>query len=335
MATAAPDPNRWKALALICTAIFVVVLDVAIVNVALPSIGRDLGFAPENLQWVITAYPLTFGGFLLLGGRAADLLGRRLVFMVGLALFTVGVARLRAVAERRNADRRARGSRSRRCNRLPGGPLDHLGDLHGGRRTQQGARSMGRGRRQRRRGRRALRRHPHQVPGVGVDLLRQHPGRDRGARAGDALRSREPPGRCGARVRRGRCALGDERARPPRVRDLRGARTSAGRLSERSACWSLSGALLLFFVWWESRDARAADAARDLPQPDAHRGEHRQRPPVRRHLRLVLAADALHAAGAGPLRAADRSRVPRHCRHSGGAWPHLRRRSSRDSERSS
>jgi EmrB/QacA subfamily drug resistance transporter len=85
---AAPDPNRWKALALICTAIFVVVLDVAIVNVALPSIGEDLGFDDENLQWVITAYALTFGGFLLLGGRAADLLGRRLIFMVGLALFT-------------------------------------------------------------------------------------------------------------------------------------------------------------------------------------------------------------------------------------------------------
>ena len=89
MAVAAPDPNRWKALALICTAIFVVVLDVAIVNVALPSIGDDLGFADENLQWVVTAYALTFGGFLLLGGRAADLLGRRSIFMVGLALFTV------------------------------------------------------------------------------------------------------------------------------------------------------------------------------------------------------------------------------------------------------
>jgi EmrB/QacA subfamily drug resistance transporter len=85
----APDPRRWKALILVCTAIFVVVLDIAIVNVALPSIGADLDFATENLQWVITAYALTFGGFLLLGGRAADLLGRRLVFMGGLALFTV------------------------------------------------------------------------------------------------------------------------------------------------------------------------------------------------------------------------------------------------------
>jgi EmrB/QacA subfamily drug resistance transporter len=86
---AAPDPRRWKALILVCAAIFVVVLDIAIVNVALPSIGRDLDFAGENLQWVITAYALTYGGFLLLGGRAADLLGRRFIFMGGMALFTV------------------------------------------------------------------------------------------------------------------------------------------------------------------------------------------------------------------------------------------------------
>jgi EmrB/QacA subfamily drug resistance transporter len=85
----APDPRRWKALILICAAIFVVVLDIAIVNVALPSIGSDLDFAEKNLQWVITAYGLTYGGFLLLGGRAADLLGRRIVFMGGMALFTV------------------------------------------------------------------------------------------------------------------------------------------------------------------------------------------------------------------------------------------------------
>ena len=88
MNAAAPDPRRWKALILVCAAIFVVVLDIAIVNVALPSIGADLNFANKNLQWVITAYTLTYGGFLLLGGRAADLLGRRIVFMGGLALFT-------------------------------------------------------------------------------------------------------------------------------------------------------------------------------------------------------------------------------------------------------
>jgi EmrB/QacA subfamily drug resistance transporter len=84
-----PDPRRWKALVLLCAAFFMVVLDVAIVNVALPSIGEELEFSRGNLQWVITAYALTFGGLLLLGGRAADLLGRRRVFMAGLAIFTV------------------------------------------------------------------------------------------------------------------------------------------------------------------------------------------------------------------------------------------------------
>ena len=64
------------------------VLDVSIVNVALPSIGEALDFSQENLQWVISAYAITFGGFLLLAGRAADLLGRRRVFMVGVAVFT-------------------------------------------------------------------------------------------------------------------------------------------------------------------------------------------------------------------------------------------------------
>ena len=67
---------------------FMVVLDIAIVNVALPSIQTDLGFSQENLQWVISAYALFFGGFLLLGGRAADLLGRRRLFLAGIVLFT-------------------------------------------------------------------------------------------------------------------------------------------------------------------------------------------------------------------------------------------------------
>src|SRR3954453_10225107 len=83
------DPRRWKALAIICAAFFMTVLDVSIVNVALPSIGKSLDFSRESLQWVITAYAITFGGFLLLGGRAADLLGRRRVFLTGVVIFTV------------------------------------------------------------------------------------------------------------------------------------------------------------------------------------------------------------------------------------------------------
>jgi EmrB/QacA subfamily drug resistance transporter len=79
--------RRWSALALIVTAQFMVILDVAIVNVALPSIKSDLGFSQTNLQWVISAYAILFGGTLLLGGRLADLLGRRRLFIAGLALF--------------------------------------------------------------------------------------------------------------------------------------------------------------------------------------------------------------------------------------------------------
>src|SRR5438045_7140575 len=88
-AVGAKDRRRWLALAVIVTAQFMVVLDVAIVNVALPSIRTDLNFSQESLQWVITAYAIMFGGVLLLGGRLADLLGRRRLFMIGLALFTV------------------------------------------------------------------------------------------------------------------------------------------------------------------------------------------------------------------------------------------------------
>ena len=86
----APDPRRWRALALVCVAFFMVILDVAIVNVALPSIQRDLDLSDSRLQWIVTAYSLAFGGFLLLGGRAADLLGRRRVFMFGMLLFISG-----------------------------------------------------------------------------------------------------------------------------------------------------------------------------------------------------------------------------------------------------
>src|SRR5256884_9133486 len=75
--------RRWTALILLCVAQFVVVLDASIVNVALPSIGKGLHLSEHNLPWVVNAYVIAFGGFLLLGGRAADLLGRRRVFMAG------------------------------------------------------------------------------------------------------------------------------------------------------------------------------------------------------------------------------------------------------------
>ena len=80
--------RRWRAFAVLAVSFFMTVADLAIVNVALPTIGRELHMAESSLQWVVTGYALTFGGFLLLGGRAADLLGRRRVLMAGLAVFT-------------------------------------------------------------------------------------------------------------------------------------------------------------------------------------------------------------------------------------------------------
>jgi len=97
-----PHIHRWRAFAVLAVSFFMTVVDLTIVNVALPTIGRDLHFSESNLQWVVTAYGITFGGFLLLGGRAADLLGRRRILMLGLAVFTAaslgaGLARNDAV----------------------------------------------------------------------------------------------------------------------------------------------------------------------------------------------------------------------------------------------
>src|SRR4029078_7867055 len=80
--------NPWLILVLICMAQFMVVLDATVVNVALPSIQNDLGLSEANLQWIVNAYTLVFGGFLLLGGRAGDLLGRKRLFLFGLVVFT-------------------------------------------------------------------------------------------------------------------------------------------------------------------------------------------------------------------------------------------------------
>ena len=80
--------TRWLALIVLCMGDLMIVLDTTIVNVALPSIGEDLGFSETSLAWVVNAYLLTFGGFLLLGGRLGDLFGHRRLFLIGLVLFT-------------------------------------------------------------------------------------------------------------------------------------------------------------------------------------------------------------------------------------------------------
>ena len=81
--------RRWLALYVLCAGVLMIVLDTTIVNVALPSIREDLGFSATSLVWVVNAYMLTFGGFLLLGGRLGDLFGHRRLFLAGIALFTL------------------------------------------------------------------------------------------------------------------------------------------------------------------------------------------------------------------------------------------------------
>src|SRR5437660_6666489 len=88
IATQSRDRNRWIALVVLCIGMLMIVLDATIVNVALPSIQTDLGFSQSSLAWVVNAYLITFGGLLLLAGRLGDLLGRRRIFLAGLALFT-------------------------------------------------------------------------------------------------------------------------------------------------------------------------------------------------------------------------------------------------------
>ena len=89
MPTEVPDSRRWLALVVLCVGMLMIVLDVTVVNVALPSIQNDLGFSQSSLAWVVNAYLISFGGLLLLAGRLGDLVGRKRVFMLGLALFTV------------------------------------------------------------------------------------------------------------------------------------------------------------------------------------------------------------------------------------------------------
>ena len=117
------NTRRWSALALIVTAQFMVILDVAIVNVALPSIKSDLHFSATSLQWVVSAYAILFGGALLLGGRLADLLGRRRLFVAGLLVFAAQLAALRARLVGDLADRVPRAPGPRRRAARAGRPV--------------------------------------------------------------------------------------------------------------------------------------------------------------------------------------------------------------------
>ena len=292
--------RKWYGLALLLLVQFMVVLDIAIVNVALPSIKLDLGFSQENLQWVISAYALFFGGFLLLGGRAADLLGRRRMFLVGVVLFTTAslVSGLRL--GRRASDRRARPAGARRGDHHACGALHPHDDLRRGEGTERGTRRLGRRRRVRSRRRRPARRRPHRPPELELDLLRQRARRHPRARARPLPDQREP--------RRDRRELRRARRRPrhERPRDA-GLRHHAGQP-------------LRLGLGHDDRPLRrrrrthrgvpglggpsqgSVDAVLDLPAAHARRREHRRVHPGDGPVRDVPDAHPLHAAGARATR---------------------------------
>ena len=225
-----PDPRRWKALALLCTAFFMVILDSAIVVVALPSIDADLAFSAGDLQWVLSAYLLSFGGLLLLGGRAADLLGRRRMFIAGAALFALASlgAGLSGTSGALLAARAVQGVAA--AIMTPDRAVDRDDHLPGGRRAQQGARDLGLDGRHRRDRGVARGRPDHRRPRLGVDLLHQRARRRRGGRAEPGAPAREPRSDRAAALRPpGR---GDDHGRAGGA-GLRGRRGPGGRLGER------------------------------------------------------------------------------------------------------
>ena len=198
--------KRWLALFVLCAGTLMIVLDTTIVNVALPSIRADLGFSETSLAWVVNAYLLTFGGFLLLGGRLGDLFGHRRMFLIGIALFTVASIACGLAGSQGFLDRGARGAGARRRDRL--GRLAVADDepLHRAGRAREGDGHLRLRRRRRRQHRRAARRRPHRPARLALDLPRQRArsaSASTSARCGCCRRPRRPPGAAARRRRRG------------------------------------------------------------------------------------------------------------------------------------
>ena len=231
-----PDKGRWWTLVAVCTGVFMLLLDVTIVNVALPDIQGQFDASLSGLQWVIDAYALSLAALLLTAGSLADIFGRRKVFVIGTALFTLGSLLCGLAPEHRvPRDRPGRpGHRRRRDVRDLAGDPRH--DVH----RQGPRRRLRRLRRDHRRGRGdrpGARRHPHQRPVVALDLLRQPadlPGRDvhlDDPGPGVQEPARRPPGL--DRLRH--LQLG---ARPARLRPDRGRQGRLGRPRRSSPAWS-------------------------------------------------------------------------------------------------
>ena len=237
--------SRWLALYVLCLGDLMIVLDGTIVNVALPSIRDDLGFSQTSLAWVVNAYLLTFGGFLLLGGRLGDLFGHRRLFLTGIGIFTAASLACGLANVPGDAHRGAGGAGRRRRRRLGGRALAADDALHRACGSCEGdggfrLRALGR-----RRDRRPGRRHPHRPPQLALDLPRQ----PAGGRAVFILSLRLLPAAHGVAAtgkrRLRRCDHGDRRAHARGLRDRErqreGVELRADARAARCRRWRSSG----------------------------------------------------------------------------------------------
>ena len=177
--TSLDSRSRWLALLIVCLGDLMIVLDVTIVGVALPSIREDLDFSETSLAWVVNAYLLTFGGFLLLGGRLGDLFGHRRLFIAGIGLFTAASLACGLAGSQAALDRRPLGARTRRRDRLGRRAVAHRDAVHRACRACEGDGRVRVRRRRRRVDRRASRRDHHGRARLELDLPRQRPDRHR------------------------------------------------------------------------------------------------------------------------------------------------------------
>ena len=297
---AGPDLDsrtRWTALVVLCLGNLMIVLDTTIVNVALPSIRADLGFSESSLAWVVNAYLLTFGGFLLLGGRLGDLFGQRRLFMAGIAAFTAASVACGLAGSADRAGRRPRGAGPRRRRRLRCGAVARDEPVHRAGRPRQGD-GLHRVRRGRwRQHRRPARRCAHRTASTGT---------------GSSSSTRPSASRCSC-CRCGVLPAAHVRGAGTRL-DVAGAVTVTSALmlavyaivNGNEAGWTSPQTVGLLAVG--GRAARGlppdrvhrrgtAGPADPVPAPQRRRLQRRRRAVGRRDVRLVLPVRPLPAAG--------------------------------------
>ena len=209
---------RWLALFVLCLGDLMIVLDTTIVNVALPSIRSDLGFSQTSLAWVVNAYLLTFGGFLLLGGRLGDLFGHRRLFLAGVTLFTLASIVCGLSTTKGMLIARARGAGNRRRRRLGGRAVADHGPVRRAGRPREGDGRLRVRDGRRRQHRRAARRRSHRRAQLALDLPRQRADRRR------RLLPLAAPRPVGSRAGRERAARRRRRRHRHGVADARGLR---------------------------------------------------------------------------------------------------------------